>query len=997
MTTRLFRKLIWLVLGALSVWGIAYGQGTSDPSKGTITVQVQDSTGGLVPGARVTLSGPEGEKKLAADSRGQAAFYGLAPDDYAVSVESEGFAIYKTGNIHVIANQRTTLTATLTPGTLTQTVEVTENATTVDISSTTIGATMTDQQYQSLPVARNVASLFALAPGAAPGLGTDNLNTPKQSFNPSIAGASGLENTYVIDGINTTDQGYGAFGVWSNSYGSMGSGVNFDFVKEVQVKTGGFEAQYGQALGGVLNIVTDSGSNKVHGAAFVYTSPAWAEGEYKQPNSYGRVSSPTTEQLGRHGLDLGFDLGGPLKKDKFFWYGGFNPSFNTVARQAPVNFGVRALGPQDWASHNYNWVGKLDYNITPNHRLEGTAFGDPSRDPSAVHRSLLRDDLNSTSSMLYGTRNWAVKYNGVVTNSTLVSASFGWNHSYFEETPTQNLYEIRNYAKPKPTAAYTYEGGIGFYEDSNSNNHQYNAMLTKNATVLGSHAIDLGYNFNDISYDAFHVYSGPNFPLPPAKGIDPGDVGKTNYGAYYYVYPTRTVAGVSYQNVFREIRGNFSNPNISTAAHYEDAFVQDAWQLNRFLTLKLGVRWEQQQIHGNTTRYVFGGNWAPRLGFIVDPTGSRKTKIFANWGRFFEKVPQDIAVRAMTTESSYLNIYSFGAPPTASNLVPGGVASPNGVDPTIIYGGTKAQYQEEVVGGVERELGHGIVIRTSFTHRDLKRIIEDTSGITVEQYNNGSNLQYVITNPNVHADYFHNAVTCDSGPNCDTGSGYTLDSGALGPDGKIDGFPDPRRVYNAWEVSAEKRFGNNWSLIANYRLAKLFGNYEGLFRNDNGQSDPNITSLFDFANSPALADQFRVGVLPTDRRHVLNLFGSYLFKQQLNIGLGYQSLSGKPLTKLLAHPGYGNAGEVPDGPRGAYGRTPWQNYVNLHMDYRLPFKSEKYKVKVTNDTFNLFNRKTVTQQDEWFELDGGVPNKDFLLPTYIQRPIYARFALRLEF
>ena len=62
MTTRLFRKLIWLVLGALSVWGIAYGQGTSDPSKGTITVQVQDSTGGLVPGARVTLSGPEGEK-----------------------------------------------------------------------------------------------------------------------------------------------------------------------------------------------------------------------------------------------------------------------------------------------------------------------------------------------------------------------------------------------------------------------------------------------------------------------------------------------------------------------------------------------------------------------------------------------------------------------------------------------------------------------------------------------------------------------------------------------------------------------------------------------------------------------------------------------------------------------------------------------------------------------------------------------------------------------
>ncbi|PWU01268.1 MAG: hypothetical protein C5B51_23085 [Terriglobia bacterium] len=997
MTTRIIKRVSGMILGTLAVCGLIYGQGTSDPSKGTIVVDVQDSTGALVPGAAVNLTGPEGTKKLNSDSRGEAIFYGLVPSDYALSVEAKGFATYKAANIHVIANQRTNLTASLTPGTITETVQVSENATTVDASSTTIGATMTDSQYQNMPVQRNVATLFSLAPGAAPGLGTDNLATPKQSFNPSIAGASGLENTYIIDGINTTDQGYGAFGVWSNVYGSMGSGVNFDFVKEVQVKTGGFEAQYGQALGGVLNIVTDSGSNKIHGAVYAYSAPAWAEGEYRQPNAYGRTSQPLTEQVGRHSFDVGFDVGGPFKKDKFFWYGGFNPSFNSLARLAPVNFGARALGPQTWDSRNYNWVGKLNYNITPNHRIEATGFGDPSRDPSGSHHALTRDDLNATSSLLYGTRNWAVKYNGVVTNSTLISASFGWNHSYFEETPTNNLYQIRNYAKPKPNAAYTLEGGIGFYENSDSNNHQYNAMLTKNGNLLGSHQVDIGYSYNDISYDAFHVYSGPNFPLPPAKGIAASDVGKTNYGALYYVYPTRTVAGVSYQNVYRQVRGVFSSPTISTASGYQDGFVQDAWQVNRILTLKLGVRWEQQQIHGNTTRYVFAHNWAPRLGFIIDPTGSRRTKIFGNWGRFFEKVPQDIAVRAMTTESSYLNIYSFGIPATASNLVPGGTASPSGVDPTIIYGGTQAQYQEEVVGGVEHEFPYGIVVRSSFTHRDLKRVIEDMSGITVEQAIAGSGQQYVIGNPSISQDIFHNAVPCTSGPNCDTDAGFTLDSGSLGPDGKRDGFPDARRVYNAWEVSAEKRFGNNWSLLANYRLAKVFGNYEGLFRNDNGQSDPNITSLFDFANSPALADQFRVGVLPSDRRHIFNIFGNYVFKNAVNFGLGFQALSGTPLTKLLAHPAYGNSGELPDGARGAFGRSPWQNYVDLHVDYRLPLHTEKYKIKVSADTFNLFNHKTPILIDQNFELDGGVPNHDFLLPTAVHRPIYARFAARFEF
>jgi hypothetical protein len=145
-----------------------------------------------------------------------------------------------------------------------------------------------------------------------------------------------------------------------------------------------------------------------------------------------------------------------------------------------------------------------------------------------------------------------------------------------------------------------------------------------------------------------------------------------------------------------------------------------------------------------------------------------------------------------------------------------------------------------------------------------------------------------------------------------------------------------------------------------------------------------------------MGDQFKVGVLPTDRRHVANIYGNYIFKG-LNLGLGWQAMSGAPLSKFLAHPAYTNAGEIPVGGRGAFGRTPFENYFDLKGEYTLPLKSDNYKVKVGLDVFNLFNRQTVTQVDQFYELTGYVLNSDFGKPLYYHRPAYSRVALRFEF
>jgi len=336
-----------LLLLTLVTSPLAFGQVGADSSKGSVTVTVLDSSGGVVPNATVTLSGPAGTRTATSDSRGEAVFFGVIPETYTAKAEFKGFRATEIKNIVVRPNERAALRAELQPGAVTETVQVSENAARLDTTTTTVGSNISQDLYQHMPIARNVTALFSLAPGVADAGGTG-------SANPSISGSSGLENLYIIDGINTTDSGYGAFGVWSNVYGSKGTGVNFDFVKEVQIKTGGFEAQYGQALGGVVNVVTKSGGNEIHGSAYVYTGPYWSEAAYKQPNDAGRTSAPLTETRGRHAYDLGLDVGGPLIKNKLFWYGAFNPSFSSLARMGPVNFGTRALGTQSWDTRNFN-------------------------------------------------------------------------------------------------------------------------------------------------------------------------------------------------------------------------------------------------------------------------------------------------------------------------------------------------------------------------------------------------------------------------------------------------------------------------------------------------------------------------------------------------------------------------------------------------------------------------------------------------------------------
>ncbi len=563
-----------------------------------------------------------------------------------------------------------------------------------------------------------------------------------------------------------------------------------------------------------------------------------------------------------------------------------------------------------------------------------------------------------------------------------------------------------------------------------------------------------------------------------------------------------------------------------STGRYHAAYVNDSWAIGKHVTVNLGLRWEQQRLVGNQTQRLFNDMWSPRFGFVLDPKGDRKTKFYANYGRYAFVLPLDAAIRALSAEDDVLGAYwapastttgcpartpvgascvvtdSSGQPDYANLFKPGSSTllnmATNGIGDPVNVGlsggepfapGTRMEYTDEYVAGFQHEFRNGIVFGVRYIDRRLKRVIEDQGGISVEEFialaNNGGGLNYFIGNPNAKQDIFVNPseITFGLGTNftssqetqanlpagCVDSNGFAtpyvawdvfspltanvttvagsacfpsvnqsttwsipnpaydpvtnpnvpkflLDpnaefGGEFHPDGKPDTYKDPRRVYQAIEIEANKSFGHNWALNANWRIARLNGNYEGAFRNDNNQADPGISSLFDLTEGSLglLGAQQGIGPLNTDRRHVVNVNAFYVLDRSrlkgLVIGSGLRIQTGLPLTTLYAQYAYQNAGEVPWFGRGDLGRAPTTGTVDAQIEY--PWKlTDRLSLKLGFSAFNIANRKSQTLINQNADQGFGVTNaNDFKGPYattgmnnyFFQQPFSSRLSLRLVF
>ncbi len=227
-------------------------------------------------------------------------------------------------------------------------------------------------------------------------------------------------------------------------------------------------------------------------------------------------------------------------------------------------------------------------------------------------------------------------------------------------------------------------------------------------------------------------------------------------------------------------------------------------------------------------------------------------------------------------------------------------------------------------------------------------------------------------------------------------------------DGKPDTYKDPKREYEAVEFEVNKSFSHNWALSVNYRVAQLKGNYEGAFRNDNGQADPGISSLFDFTEGQLglLTGQQSIGALNADRKHTFNAHSTYVVPngklKGFVIGAGASVLSGNPLTALYAQEAYQNPGEVPLFGRGNLGRSPVTGSVDAHLEY--PFRlTERMNLRVAFDVFNIVNSTRQTTVNQNGDNGFAQPNVDFQKPatTFVNQgfvdPFSSRLSVKLTF
>jgi len=376
------KKVIWILVAILLV-SAAFAQETTAGLQGT----VKDPTGAVVSKATVEVSGPAliGVKKVETDQSGYFRFANLPPGEYTLSVTAAGFKGLKRSGISLDTGKLPTIDLNMEVGATEQTVEVSAAAPLVDVATSKVQTNVSAATIDGIPKGRSFQSVIAFAPGARnePLQGT---TTNGQRFDGyQIDGASNSENSYLIEGQETSDI----------RTGQTRTNAPFEFIQEVQVKTSGFEAEYGGALGGVVNVIQKRGSNAWHGSVFTYY-----EGDMfnAAPNQYARyVPSSASYYVARHGqfdiatefiqpkkdhyriVEPGFEAGGYLLKDRIWLFASSVPRINNITRS--INMNCKAgtcasaiTGPQTFSqsTQTYYSLARVDARISDKIRAFGS-------------------------------------------------------------------------------------------------------------------------------------------------------------------------------------------------------------------------------------------------------------------------------------------------------------------------------------------------------------------------------------------------------------------------------------------------------------------------------------------------------------------------------------------------------------------------------------------------------------------------------------------------
>jgi outer membrane receptor protein involved in Fe transport len=908
-----------LVSAALSLSAAAFAQTTGN-IEGTVT----DASGGVLPGAAVDVSGAalQGVRTGTTDSSGHYRFPALSPGTYRVTATLSGFTrAQKTATVALDATATVNLQVEVSK---TENVTVTGEAPLIDTSSTTSGSSYNYKIVDRLPVERNYAAIVL----SQPGVQTDVGETQGDSHLAiSIYGTTSAENLYLIDGVNTTNV----------IKGIEGKSINGEFVQEVEVKTDGYMAEYGRATGGVINVITKSGSNEFHGDVYGYYNPNGlrASNRFDRTPNFSGSGDAINNELPHAGLTLsqntrsegGLDLGGFFWKDRVWFFG----AYDRVRRTTLVRAESGATQGQDFKDDFLTnlFSAKITANLAEGSTLVASFTSDPETESGAANASVIVPSgppgtyLNSIN---IGGTDLSGRFTQIMGAFGVVSLQAGQHEDRFSTKPLNRsdplVVDRTGVVSGNPD---TLTGGYGQVFGPTANNESKRYQYGGNfAGYLGNHEFKLGGDYQKDKTVGSTFYTGGSITeIRPCTSTDQCDLSRaplyTNvYGDTVPVFFEHRIFTASGTDLTPLASAPF---NVPTNAY--SLFVQDSWRVLSRLTVNAGIRYDDEKLFGGDGRVAihFKNEWSPRAGFVFDFAGDGTSKLYGSFGRYYYSIPTDLTVRVFTANT---NVYSYNYDPNdvttqdpaapRNRLIQVGSFAGEPVDPSI-----KGPYQDEYTLGVEKALDPTFSLGLKYTYRTLGRTIEDHCDLDYNDPRTGFS-SCAIGNPGSNSPLENGSI-----PSCSNSTNPAEPAGCGQP-----GVPQipAKRIFRGIEVVARKSFSNTLWAQASYLYSSLKGNYSGAIREADGQTDPGINADYDYGTF--LRNGY--GRLDLDRPHQVRIDAAYTAPFGLSVGVGAYARSGLPISRL----GYYNS-FYPDNvyldARGTGGRTPTDYEANLNLAY----------------------------------------------------------------